>query len=157
VPDRRDIASWLPGSGPARPPADGADYPGKRLGRPAEGPGSIAGNGRRFVSVLIDWLVCWMIARAFFGDATLHWPGSLWTNLFIGIENVLLVGTGGWTLGQRIVNVRVESLDGGHPGLAKAAIRGVLLGLGIPAITMLWERDRRGLHELASGTLVARR
>jgi uncharacterized RDD family membrane protein YckC len=33
----------------------------------------------------------------------------------------------------------------------------VLLGLAVPAITALWERDRRGLHDLLSGTLVARR
>jgi hypothetical protein len=33
----------------------------------------------------------------------------------------------------------------------------VLLGLAFPAVTALWETDRRGLHELLSGTLVANR
>jgi hypothetical protein len=39
--------------------------------------------------------------------------------------------------------------------LVKALIRAVLLGLGIPALTLVWERDRRGLHDLLSQTLVA--
>jgi uncharacterized RDD family membrane protein YckC len=32
----------------------------------------------------------------------------------------------------------------------------VLLALALPAITLVWHRDLRGLHELAAGTVVAR-
>jgi uncharacterized RDD family membrane protein YckC len=105
---------------------------------------------------MIDWVFCLLISQALFGAAAMHPPGALWTNVIIGIENVLLVGTAGATLGQRLLRIRVETVDGAHPGLRRAFIRGVLLALAIPAITVVWQRDQRGLHELAAGTLTAR-
>ncbi len=161
VPDRRDVSSWLPGSEPRRPgdvpgSAEPSAFPGQSLGRPLDGPGSVAGLGRRFVSLMIDWVLCLLIARAAFGTAALHPPGTLWTNVIIGIENVLLVSTAGATLGQRILRIRVEKLDGTHPGPGPALLRGVLLALAVPALFVLWQRDHRGLHELASGTVTAR-
>ena len=150
----------MPGSGPRTagdgPSTGASSYPGEALGRPQDGPGSLAALGRRFTSLLIDWVLCLLIARAFLGDAALHAPGTLWINLIIAIENAVLVGTAGATLGQRIMRVRVETVDGGHPGLGRALLRGVLLALAIPALTVLWQRDQRGLHELASRTVVAR-
>lgn len=131
-------------------------YPGEDLGRPEAGPGSIAGLGRRFTSLMIDWVLCLLIARAFFGAAATHAPGTLWTNVIIGIENILLVGTAGATVGQRILRIRIETVAGEHPGFRRAVIRGVLLALAIPAITVLWQRDHRGAHELAAGTVAAR-
>jgi uncharacterized RDD family membrane protein YckC len=153
VVDRRDLGSWL--QGPEVPSEPGSAYPGERLGRPETGPHSLARNGRRLVSLLIDWALCLLIARGFFGPEALEPNGSLSVVGILVVVNAILVGTAGATVGQRLVGVQVERLDGGRPGLAKALIRAVLLGLAVPALTLLWERDRRGLHELLSQTVVA--
>jgi uncharacterized RDD family membrane protein YckC len=121
-----------------------------------EGPGAIAGVVRRLVSVAIDWALCVLIANAVIGSSVTRPPGAFWINAIYALVNLLLVGTAGATLGQRLVGVRVETVDGAHPGLARALVRSVLLALGFPALTLLWQRDQRGLHELAAGTITVR-
>jgi uncharacterized RDD family membrane protein YckC len=153
--DRSDLGSWLQGRGPASGP--GSTFPGERLGRPESGPRSIAGTGRRLLALIIDWLLCLLIARGIFGPEALHANGSLVPVGVLVVENLLLVGGAGATLGMRLVGVQVERVDGRRLGLLGTAIRSVLLGLGFPALSMLWEPDRRGLHELLSGSLVALR
>jgi uncharacterized RDD family membrane protein YckC len=151
VVQREDAASWIQGPG-------GEDgYPGERLGRPAAGPRSIGGPGRRFAGLTIDWVLCVLIARALFGPSVLRPDGSLAVNAVFAAVNLVLIGTAGATLGQRLLGLRVETVDGAAPGLIRAAPRAVLVTLGLPALTLIWQQDRRGLHELASGTLVARR
>jgi uncharacterized RDD family membrane protein YckC len=103
---------------------------------------------------VIDWALCLLIVRGFGGA---HATRALWPVAVLVIENILLVGTAGATLGQVLVGVRVETLAGGRPAPLPTVIRAVLLGLVIPAITLAWQQDHRGLHETASGTLVARR
>ena len=151
--DRRDIGSWL--QGPDSTSEPDSSYPGERLGRPETGTGSLARPGRRLASLLIDWAFCLLIARGFFGPEALQPNGSLSVVGVLIVVNLLLVGTAGATVGQRLVGVQVERVEGGRPGLLKALIRAVLLGLGFPALTLMWERDRRGLHDLLSQTLVA--
>jgi len=153
--DRRDLGSWLPGSDATSGPD--STYPGERLGRPETGPGSVARPGRRLGSLVIDWALCLLIARGFFGPEALQPNGSLSVVGVLVVVNLVLVGTAGATVGQRLLGVQVERVDGGRPGLTKSLIRAVLLGLGIPPLTLLWERDRRGLHDLLSQTLVALR
>ena len=153
--DRRDLGSWLQGPDATSEPDSG--YPGERLGRPETGPRSLARPGRRLASLLIDWALCLLIARGFFGPEALQANGSLSVVGVLVVVNLVLVGTAGATAGQRLVGVQVERLDGGRPGLLKALIRAVLLGLAIPALTLIWERDRRGLHDLASQTVVTLR
>jgi uncharacterized RDD family membrane protein YckC len=153
--DRRDLGSWLPG--PEAAPGDSSSFAGERLGRPESGSGSVAGTGRRLVSLLIDWGLALLIARGFFGPEALEPNGSLIPVGVLVVENVFLVATAGATAGQRLTGIQVERLDGGRPGPGATVIRAVLLGLALPALTLLWERDRRGLHELLSGTLVAAR
>ena len=153
--DRRDLGSWL--QGPDATSGPDSAYPGERLGRPETGPGSLARPGRRFGSLVIDWALCLLIARGFFGPEALQPNGSLSVVGVLVVVNLVLVGTAGATVGQRLLGVQVERVDGGRPGLTKSLIRAVLLGLGIPPLTMFWERDRRGLHDLLSQTLVALR
>ncbi len=151
--DRRDLGSWL--QGPEAFSEPDSAFPGERLGRPESGSHSLARPGRRLASLLIDWMLCLLIARGFIGPDALLPNGSLSVVGILVLVNWLLIGTAGATVGQRLVGVQVERLDGAPPGLVKALIRAVLLGLAVPALTLIWEQDRRGLHDLLSQTVVA--
>lgn len=146
--DRRDVGSWL--EGPPRRPGTEQRWPGERLGCPQDGPGSIGRFGRRVVALLIDWAMCLLIAAALLG-------GGEWKPLAVFFtESLLLVGTIGATMGHAIVGLRVVTVDGGRPpGPVKAAIRSALLCLAVPAL--IWDRDQRGLHDKAAGTILVRR
>lgn len=146
---RRQIASWLEGPNVASDTP--SRYPGERLGRPDRGPGSLARPVRRLLGIMIDWVLALLIANALLRSAGLGTFGPL---LVLFCEHTLLVGTAGGTIGHRLVGTRVESLDGGRPGLQQATIRSLLLVLAVPAL--VWDRDQRGLHDKAAGTLVAR-
>jgi len=138
--------------------AAGADlgYPGERLGLPEHGPGSVAGFGRRFGALLVDWLICvWAIARGLFGADTVS---ASWIGLAaFAVENILLVGTVGATLGMRLFGVRVAMVRSDRPyalNLLAIVIRTVLLCLAVPAL--IWDRDQRGIHDRVAGTVVLR-
>jgi uncharacterized RDD family membrane protein YckC len=146
---RRDVGSWLE---PPRPSSgDAAAYPGARLGRPADGPTSLAGLGRRLAGIAVDWVLCLLIARWLLGHAGL---GQFAPLLVLFLENVLLVGTAGATVGHRLFGMRVETVPGGAPGLRRALVRSLLLCLAVPPL--VWDGDHRGMHDRAAGTLVAR-
>jgi uncharacterized RDD family membrane protein YckC len=140
--------TWLEG-----PRAAGIDlgYPGERLGLPAQGSGAVASWGRRLAAVLVDWLICtWAIA-----GGVLRVQGPDLSAVGLGIfaaEYVLLVGTLGMTLGMRLFRIHVVSLEGGRPPFVAVLIRTFLLCLAVPAL--IWDRDRRGLHDRAARTVV---
>lgn len=140
-----------PGSGSTTAAAgdDGQDWPGRWLGRPREGAGSIARPGRRLLAVLVDWLLAMLVSQAFFG-------GDPWATLLVfGVVQVLLVGTVGFAVGHALLGMRVERVDGAWAGPGRALIRGVLLCLAVPPL--IWDRDQRGLHDRAAGTVLVRR
>jgi uncharacterized RDD family membrane protein YckC len=170
VADREDIGSWL-GGGPT-----GSDGPGvgrgARLGLPESGPGSLAPVGRRAIALVIDWMACLLISGAFFAvdpDAFLLSRGNSMATLGIfALENVLLVGSIGNTLGHRLLGLRVRRVfpakDGGNndpvwataaPGFLSALVRTILLCLVVPAA--VWDADGRGLHDRVAGTAIVRR
>jgi len=132
-------------------------YPGRHLGLPEFGHGSVAGWSRRLGALVIDWLACSVIAIAFFyhphaGHATdvLTQP-RLWTPVVFGVEDFLLTALTGFTIGKRLLGLRVVRLDGRPVGL-RALPRTVLLMLVVPALMM--DRDLRGLQDKAAGTVV---
>ena len=143
--DRKDIGSWLSG-----PDTSGiSKYPGERLGLPESGPGSIARAGRRIVALCIDWGIALLISNfAFAGDS--------WATLAVfAIEQILLVGTLGYSIGHRVMGIAVIKPGGGVPGPLAALVRSVLLCLVIPAV--IFDPDQRGLHDKAMNTLLIRR
>ena len=153
--DRKDVASWLEGPNAQRPDAD-TDYPGRRLGMPQAGPGSLGRFGRRLVAIIIDWVLCQLIAYAFTGSGFGQGQsGSWWPLLIFGVENVVLLSTLGSTFGQRLLGLRLVSLDRGRATIVQVLIRTVLLCLAIPAL--IWDRDQRGLHDKAAKTVLVRR
>jgi uncharacterized RDD family membrane protein YckC len=68
--------------------------------------------------------------------------------------NLLLVGTLGCTIGQRLLGIRVVRLDGAGAGPFRALIRTALLAVVIPAV--IWDRDTRGFHDKIAGTVTIR-
>jgi uncharacterized RDD family membrane protein YckC len=153
VVDRKDVATWLNGPGPVNPDPD--DYPGRRLGMPEHGPGSLARFGRRLVAVCVDWFVSMMIAAGLMqyrlGEGGL---GPFKPLAVFVLLNLLLVGTLGSTIGHRLLGIRVVRLGGATAGPLLGAVRTVLLAVVIPAA--IWDRDTRGLHDKIAGTVTVR-
>lgn len=145
--DRRWLGSWLggPTSADDRAPSD---YAGERLGLPREGSGSVATLGRRIGALFIDWAICSVIALGLLRNVPFA------PLLVFAVENVLLVGTAGYTIGHRLVGIRVTRVDGSPIGFGWGAVRTLFLCLFIPALFM--DRDLRGMHDRASDSVVVR-
>ena len=136
--------------GAARTPSD--YYPGADLGLPETGAGSIAGMGRRLGAIFIDWLLCTFIVVAIIRPAR---PDvEYWTLLVFAGQDYLLTALTGFTIGKRLLRIRVVRLNGAMVGLLWGLLRTVLLLTVIP--TLLMNRDLRGLHDRASNTAVLR-
>lgn len=142
--DRRDIGSWLSG-----PDTSGiSKYPGERLGLPESGPGSIARAGRRILAITIDWTIALLISNFFFA-------GNSWATLAVfAAEQILLIGTLGYSIGHRVMGIRVVRLGGPPAGPVAALVRTLLLCLVVPAV--IFDPDQRGLHDKAMGTVLVR-
>ncbi|MFF0904791.1 UNVERIFIED_CONTAM: RDD family protein [Kocuria sp. CPCC 205316] len=144
--DRSDVGSWLegPGTGPQQ-------YPGQRLGRPEQGPGSVGRVGRRIVALVLDWFLCWGLAEWLVPQWN---EQGLMTLSFLLVLNVLLVGATGHTPGHLLLGLQVQTLSGRPAGFARAAVRSLLLCLVIPAV--VFDPDQRGLHDRAADTVLVR-
>jgi uncharacterized RDD family membrane protein YckC len=122
---------------------------------PDRGPGSLARIGRRVIAILVDWLVCNVIAIGFLhyrlGEGGL---GSFKPLAVFVLMNLLLVGTLGSTIGHRLLGLRVVRLGGASAGPLPALVRTVLLAVVIPAV--IWDRDTRGFHDKLAGTVLVR-
>jgi hypothetical protein len=132
-------------------PRDGTYYPGKDIGLPESGPGSVSSLGRRFLALVIDWLLCMLIAYGLFRSQYL-------TIAVFAVEAYLGAVMGGSTIGQRLLGIRViRVIRRGHPvGFGWAAVRTLLLLCVIPALLAGADEDLRGLHDRAADTIVVR-
>ena len=160
--ERRDLGSWL--GGPSAEPAPAA------TGLPREGRGAVARFGRRVAALVVDWVACLLVSSAFFRDPASTMPlvnGRPWATLAVfAVENLVLVGALGHTLGHRLLGLRVRRLlvdqegkalpdDGRAPGLGRAAVRTALLCLVVPAA--IQDGLGRGLHDRLAGTAIVNR
>jgi uncharacterized RDD family membrane protein YckC len=124
------------------------EWAGQRLGLPKTGPGSLAKTGRRALALLIDWSLAMIVSQAFAqGDSTV-------TLGVFALEQWLLVATLGYSVGHRLLGLRVQRLDGRYVGFWRTLIRVGLILLVIPAT--IWDADNRGLHDKAAGTVLLR-
>ena len=127
--------------------AKSESYPGQQLGLPERGPGSVSSMPRRLLALFIDWLLCMVIA---------YWltHSQFWTIAVFAVEVFVLTALGGSTLGKRLVGIRTVRLGGGPIGFGWALVRTIILLTAIPPL--LVDRDLRGLHDRATGTVVVR-
>jgi uncharacterized RDD family membrane protein YckC len=124
------------------------NWPGKRLGLPSSGSGSIATMWRRIGAIAIDWAFATLVSIAFF-----DYNPNMSLLVFL-IEQWLLVSTLGYSLGHRALGIAVRRLDGGWIGFWRGFIRSSLICLVIPVA--VWDSDQRGLHDKAVGTVLVR-
>jgi RDD family len=133
------------------------DYPGQRLGLPQDGPRSLARMGRRVAALLVDWLIAYGLAAlgmtfGIISMATLS-TAVLVVWFVLGVVSVRLFG---FTPGQLALGLMVVPVDGRlHVGIGRAAVRGLLIALVIPALVT--DSDLRGLQDKVTNTAVVRR
>jgi uncharacterized RDD family membrane protein YckC len=140
---------------------------GDVFGLPADGPGALARWGPRLAAFALDLLAGALIGgllNALVVDPT---PGqrTLAVNGAFALQVLVLTALTGQTLGMRLIGLRVQKVSrpsteprpadgGGVPGFLPAAIRTALLLLLVPAVIV--DREGRGLHDKAAGTVVVR-
>jgi uncharacterized RDD family membrane protein YckC len=105
---------------------------------------------RRIAAIAIDWWLSLLITRGLLG------VGSWWVAAVLAVEYVVLLPTLGMTVGMRIAGIRVANIvsGGGLPRWPAVIVRTALLLLVVPAV--VYDRDGRGLHDRAAGTVVVR-
>jgi uncharacterized RDD family membrane protein YckC len=127
-------------------------HPGRPGRQRLPGAGTRAAGGGpavrgRIAALFVDWLLCTLIAVAAFHS-------QYWTIVVFGVEVYLLTALTGFTLGKRLLGIRVVRLDGRPVGLWWALLRTVLLLAVVPPL--VFDRDLRGLHDKAAATIVIR-
>ena len=154
--DRKDIGSWL--SGPKTALEDqGMDfgYPGQRFGLPQRGVGSVARMGRRIVALTLDWTAAILVTHLVFPDLVYGSEGFAAATLGVfASEVIVLTATTGATFGYKIAGIKLISVSPMRINFLKVLVRTALLCLVVPAV--IWDRDGRGLHDKAVGTLTMR-
>ncbi|MDE3724046.1 RDD family protein [Nocardiopsis sp. N85] len=140
-------------------------YRGNRLGLPENGSGSVPGVGRRLVGLILDWtlalLIAWGLYRAGLigaGVTDEQQATTLISNMAMvvfAVSNILLLTLFGTSVGRRLVGVGVKATgERSWPWFVSMTVRTLLLCLVIPAV--IYDRDTRGLHDRAAGTVSVR-
>ena len=140
-----------------RTPPPAAEYAGRRLGLPHEGRGSVAGWGRRIAALFVDWIASILVGLAVVGSSVLTSHGwEAWVPMLVFLlEASLLTTLVGGSFGQLALRVAVVRLDRRPVNLLVALLRTLLICLVVPPV--IYNRDRRGLHDLVAGTVTVRR
>jgi uncharacterized RDD family membrane protein YckC len=136
----------------AAAPRDDSGYPGQDLGLPQTGPGAIASLIRRIGALFIDWLLCTFIVVALIRPA--RGDVEYLTLAVFAAQDFVLTSLTGFTVGKRLLGIRVARLDGKMIGPLWGLLRTVVLLTVLPPL--LLNRDSRGLHDRASNTAVVR-
>ncbi len=123
--------------------------------------------GRRFVAIFIDWGICQLTVWLLFGGQFGSGGAASFAPLAIfALENMVMVSVLGYTVGHRVMGMAVLRLTPDDittpsawlahvPGPRAALVRTALLCLALPA--MFSDRDGRGYHDRAAGTVILRR
>lgn len=136
--------------------------------------------GQRFLALVVDWIlfcaVFFPVTKVVKGTWLMTSADHIWrigwmisdplcVIFFIVIVAyyVLLEACLGWTVGKRLLDLRVIAVDGSKPGLKKSLIRNALrLVDGLPAfsilgvVMILLTKERTRLGDIVAGTRVVR-
>ncbi len=136
----------------------GDDYwAGKRLGLPQDGSGAVAGWGRRLLALAIDWFLSLLVVGAFLGQNV--WTGqgtAQWLPLVVfAAEKWVFTSMLGGSAGQLLIRIAVRRTTGRILDPWRALVRTVLVCLVVPPV--IYNRDQRGLHDMATDAVAVRR
>jgi hypothetical protein len=148
VPGAEPNGSATP-SAPSRPAPDDEGHPGRDLGLPADGPGSVGTPLLRAGQFLLDLLVGGLVASAISFPAPAYLSLAVWAVL-VTVPTAII----GQTPAMVLTGLRVVRVDGASRVGAWALARTVSLFFIVPAVIM--DRDGRGLHDRVSRTVVVR-
>ncbi|WP_436522314.1 RDD family protein [Actinoplanes sp. HUAS TT8] len=110
-----------------------------------------AGGGQRLIALLIDWVLCLLVAGLYANPSRVAWPPVV----LLILINTFFIGLFAQTPGMRLARIGCRSFaDGGAIGLGRGLVRAVLLALLIPAL--IADENGRGLHDRAAGSMVIR-
>jgi uncharacterized RDD family membrane protein YckC len=113
--------------------------------------------GRRLGALLVDWLLAYGLAALgmTFGLISPRLLSSAILVIWL-VLGLLAVRLFGFTPGQFSLGLGVASVDERqHVGIGRAAVRGVMIALVIPALFV--DADGRGLQDRLTATAVVRR
>lgn len=134
--------------------------------------------GQRFLALVLDWIlfcaVFFPVTRIVKGTWLMTSADHIWRIgwmisdplcviffLVIVAYYILLEACLGWTVGKRLLGLRVIAAAGGRPGLKKSLIRNALRVVdGLPAfsilgiILILVTKERTRLGDIVAGTRV---
>ena len=110
--------------------------------------------GRRFVALVLDWLMSYAIVAALTGGIGGTYSNREFSVLALFFAEVFILSAlQGASAGHRIVGIRIVRFSDKGPITPKQAlIRTVLLCLVVTAIT--YDENGRGIHERVSGTVL---
>ncbi|MEJ7630352.1 MAG: hypothetical protein WKF54_12245 [Nocardioidaceae bacterium] len=136
------------------------DWPGQRLGLPPSGPGAVAGWGRRLLALFIDWMLSLLAVAAVTRSNPWEYSqsGVVHERYALGVlalEIWLLTSLVAGSAGQVVMRIGVRRVGGGLVDPIRVFVRTLLLLLVIPAV--IYNRDQRGLHDLAADSIAVRR
>jgi uncharacterized RDD family membrane protein YckC len=132
-------------------------YPGERLGFPPQGRGSVVGWGRRIAALFVDWFASLLVATAVGGSQVMTGHGwQTWLPLAVfWVEASFFTALLGGSFGQLVMRVMVVHVDGRPVSLLVALVRTLMICLVVPPV--IYNGDRRGMHDLAARTVTLRR
>jgi uncharacterized RDD family membrane protein YckC len=134
----------------------GTTYPGARLGLPEDGSGSVASWGRRLLALIVDWFASLGVAGVILGDDVWGRGWEAWAPMVVFLlEAAVLTALVGGSFGQLVLRLAVVRLDNKPVNVLQAAGRTALICLVVPPL--VFNRDNRGLHDMAFGTVTLRR
>jgi uncharacterized RDD family membrane protein YckC len=116
----------------------------------------VAPLGRRLVALIADCVFAALVT-ALFVRPDLAQPSHVQTANYWSLLVWFLITVVGTTLfaatpGMLLTGIRVARVSGTILPPWTAAVRAVLVALIVPAV--IWDVDRRGLHDKAAGTIV---
>lgn len=129
------------------------------VNRPASYAGAVeeqrAWFGRRVVAFLVDWFASVLVTLLAFPQFPYGSNGSMLATLAVFVvEITVLTWLTGASFGQRLVRLRVVSIDVGRVPLWRVLVRTLLICLVIPAV--VYDDDGRGVHDRLAHTRVVR-
>jgi uncharacterized RDD family membrane protein YckC len=135
-----------------QPPVGEQRYPGERLGLPSDGPRSVAGWGRRIVALFVDWFACLLVATVISSYVEVSPDVERMLPLLVFLaEATLFTALLGGSFGQLVLRIVVVRLDRRPVTILHTLVRTFLICLVIPPV--VFNKDNRGLHDLAVGTI----